>query len=229
MAKIKFGNIVVDMRGKVSGNVYAKNKGGAYCRVRVVPTNPKSADQSNVRANFTALSQAWRGLSEVERQSWRQGADSFKAKNNMGDMHTLSGNALFIALNRNLFDIGYPVMNVCPNPATISEVTNLAAVASTGAQTLSLSFDGPVSADIALKISASVSTSAGVNSIGSKMRKIADAQPADASPIVLTADYLAKFGVIGQAGDKIFIEVTPVSIVSGQLGAKNRLSIVIGA
>ena len=38
--KIKFGSEVVDGRGKIGGHVYSKNKGGAYKRTKVTPSNP---------------------------------------------------------------------------------------------------------------------------------------------------------------------------------------------
>ena len=62
MAKIKLSAIVSEMRGKLNGSVFSKNRGGAYIRTKVTPVNPQSLAQGLVRATLTNLSQAWRGL-----------------------------------------------------------------------------------------------------------------------------------------------------------------------
>lgn len=229
MARIKFGNVVVDMRGKISGNVYSKNKGGAYSRVRVVPVNPRSAAQSAVRAIFTVLSQAWKGLSDPERQSWRAAVGGFPVKNSLGDSHNLSGNALYVALNKNLADVNLPAMAEAPTPQPVDTVEVLTAVADNSSQSLVITLAAVLPADTSLKIFLSNAVSAGVASIGSKMRQIDYRNSGDAALMTLTTEYLAKFGTIGQVGDKMFYELVPVSEVSGQLGASIRGVITIEA
>jgi hypothetical protein len=229
MAKIKFGNIVVDMRGKISGNVYSKNKGGAYSRVRVVPSNPKSVAQSAVRAIFTILSQAWRGLTSTQRLSWNQGVGNFARKNSLGDSHNLSGNALFVSLNKNLADVSIAQNDECPAPQAVESVTVATAVADESSQSLIVTLTGAVPANTSLKVMASPTVSAGVNSIGTKMRQIGSFAAAHAAGLTLTTTYLAKFGVIGAAGSKIFVELVPVNETTGQVGAAIRSEIVITA
>lgn len=229
MAKIKFGNIVVDMRGKISGNVYSKNKGGAYSRVRVVPSNPKSIAQSAVRAVFTALSQAWRGLTAVQRLSWNQGVGNYPKKNSLGDSHNLSGNSLFVSLNKNLADVGIAQISTCPAPDAVESVEVLTAIADNSSQSLVVTLTGAVPANTSLKVMASPTVSAGVNSIGTKMRQIASFPNAHAAALTLTTVYLAKFGTIGAAGSKIFVELVPVNETTGQVGAPIKSAIVIVA
>jgi hypothetical protein len=227
MASIKFGNVVVDMKGKVSGNVYAKNKGGAYSRVRVIPANPKSVDQEAVRANFTALSQAWRGLTQTQRDSWYQASINFPRKNRIGDVHNLSGNALYNALNRNLFDVGLSAIATAPTPASVGTVSIASVVADNSAQTLVITLDAVVPAGTRLKIFASATLSAGINSVGTKLRQIDTAAVGAGVALTETTAYLAKFGAIGAVGSKIFISLVPVNTTTGQAGATITATTVI--
>ncbi len=229
MASIKFGNIVVDMRGKISGNVYSKNKGGAYSRVRVKPSNPQSTAQSGVRAVFTALSQAWRGLTEIQRLSWNQAVGNFARKNRLGDTHNLSGNSLYVSLNKNLADVSLPPIATAPAPADVETVAVSTAVADESAQTVVITLGGAVPANTSLKVFASDSVSAGINSIGSKTRQIASFASTHAAALSLTAAYLAKFGAVGAEGSKIFYEIVPVNETTGQKGASIRGVMVVVA
>ena len=55
MAKIKFGMMMTDARGKLGGQVFSKNKGGAYVRTKVTPSNPQTIAQTTRRALFAAI------------------------------------------------------------------------------------------------------------------------------------------------------------------------------
>jgi hypothetical protein len=229
MASIKFGNVVVDMKGKISGNVYAKNKGGAYSRVRVIPANPKSVDQEAVRANFTSLSQAWRGLSQTNRDSWYQASINFPRKNRIGDVHNLSGNALYNALNRNLFDVGLSAIATAPTPASVGTVSIASVASDNSAQTVIITLDAVVPANTKLKIFASATLSAGINSVGTKLRQINTADVGAGVAIDVSVSYLAKFGTVGAVGSKIFISLVPVNKTTGQAGATVTFTSVIVA
>jgi hypothetical protein len=229
MAKIKFGNVIVDMKGSIAGNTYSKNKGGAYSRVKVVPSNPQSTAQMAVRAIFTVLSQAWRGLSAVQRQSWISGVGNYARINNMGDSHNLSGNSLFVSLNKNLADVGLPQIDVCPSPESVETVDVSVASADNSAQTVTLTLGAVVPANTSLKLFMTEALSAGVASPGTKLRQIASYGNGDAAALAPTAAYLAKFGTVGDAGAKIFYEIVPVNETTGQKGASIRGSIVIAA
>ena len=49
---------------------YAKWKGRAYARQRVIPTNPRSAGQTGMRSMFKFISQGWAGLDAGEKASY---------------------------------------------------------------------------------------------------------------------------------------------------------------
>ncbi len=229
MASIKFGNVVVDMRGKISGNVYAKNKGGAYSRVRVVPTNPRTIYQSTVRAILTVLSQAWRGLTAVQRESWNSAVGNFARTNRIGDKHNLSGNALYVSLNKNLADVGIAAIDTAPLPEAVETVDVLTAVADNSSQSVIITLGAAVPVNTSLKIFATSGLSPGISTPGTRLRQISSAQAGDAAALTLTADYLAKFGAVPAAGSKIFYSLVPVNETTGQLGAEVRGVMVVQA
>lgn len=47
MAKIKFGMMMTDARGKLGGQVFSKNRSGSYVRTKVTPVNPQTTTQQN--------------------------------------------------------------------------------------------------------------------------------------------------------------------------------------
>lgn len=228
MASIKFGNIVVDMRGKISGNVYSKNKGGAYSRVRVVPNNPNTTYQSAKRSILTSLSQAWRGLTSTQRLSWNRAVDNFKRVSRIGDAIVLSGNALYVSLNKNLADVGIAAISTAPAPASVDTVDVTSIAASVGGQTLTLTMGGAVPANTSAKVFATPTLSAGVNSPGTKLRQFTYLSSGAASPVALETTYLTRFGAIGAQGSKIFVTIVPVNETTGQLGAPIKTEVVIG-
>lgn len=219
MASIKFGNVVVDMRGKIAGNVYSKNKGGAYSRVRVVPSNPQTSYQSDVRADFTTLSQGWRGLTDAQRLSWVQAVSNYARINRVGDAHNLSGNSLYVSLNKNLLDVGIASNALAPAPQSVSSVAVSTAVADNSSNTVVITLTGAVPAATSIKVFLTDTLSAGVASPGTKLRLVQTFPAATAAALSLTAAYIAKFGAVGAAGSKIFYEIVPVNETTGQLGA----------
>ena len=78
MAKIKFGMMMTDARGKLGGQVFSKNRSGAYVRTKVTPVNPRTAAQPLSRSILGTLSASWSGLTEVQRRSWNAAVDDWQ-------------------------------------------------------------------------------------------------------------------------------------------------------
>jgi len=183
----------------------------------------------DVRGTLTSLSQAWRGLSASDRQGWIAGATNFQRTNNMGNKHTLSGNALYVSLNKNLVDVAVPELTTIPQPTAVDTVTVSSLVLDESSQSVVLTLGAVVPADTSIKIFLSPAVSAGVSSIGTKLRQISYANSGDGAAITLTTEYLARMGAVGAAGQKVFYKIVPVSEVSGQLGAAITGEVLIQA
>lgn len=75
MARATFINAILS--GKLDGSVYARNKGGAYVRTWVKPTNPKTQQQASVRSAFTDSSKTWAAFSSKVKTQWNYFATSY--------------------------------------------------------------------------------------------------------------------------------------------------------
>ena len=212
--KIKFGSIVTDGRGKLGGQVYARNRSGAYVRNKVTPNNPQTIAQSAARSRLAKFSEQWRGLSQAQRDAWNAAAPDFAKTNVFGDSVNPTGKNLFTQLNVNLADIRGPVIENPPVPVEISEPGELTIVANSAPE-LSVSFEGVEGQSY--KIFATPPLSPGVGFFKNKFRMIdTHSGPAD-TPINLFDKYNAKFGSFDE-GQKVAIKVVPVVDSTGQKG-----------
>jgi hypothetical protein len=228
--KIKWGALVVDGRNKIGGQVASKNRAGAYMRNKVTPVNPKTSFQVTVRARLSGLASGWRGLTQAQRIAWNNAVSDYKKTDIFGDIQNPSGFNLYVKLNSNLINIGVAVILTTPLPVAVSVFTTGTLAAAAGAQTLSLAVTPavqPVSETIIVR--ATPAMSAGKFFVKSEFRQIGTFTAATAGAYDLAALYIAKFGPIGPAGTKIFVEVTHVSETTGQQSQVQEFIAVVAA
>jgi hypothetical protein len=103
MARAIFLN--ASLTGKLGGQVYSRNKGGAYVRAYVKPTNPRTNQQLLVRSGFSDASKAWYGLLATEQGGWNGYAiTGFKPKRGKVGV-TYSGANAFVSLRNTVIQI----------------------------------------------------------------------------------------------------------------------------
>lgn len=220
MAKVKLSALVSEMRGKLNGSVFSRNRGGAYLRTKITPLNPQTLAQTLVRSSFTAVSQAWKALTQQQRDAWDSSVNNFIGTDVFGDQKTPSGFNLFMKLNKNLLDVNEATLVLPPVPSAVQAFTSLAVVADTGAGTLTVTASDPNTADTAVKVFATAGVSPGKSFVKSEFRQISVHAPAGTAIAVYTAQYIATFGSLPSAGLKVFIKYVPVNINTGQTGAQ---------
>ena len=218
MAKLLFTAIVADMRNKLNGTVFSKNRYGAYARTKVTPVNPQSTAQQNTRNALSTNSQAWRGLTEAQRQGWISGAADFPQTDIFGNAKILSGSALYVKLNNNLNAAGLPAISDCPSPIAIPALVLGAITAdeSTGAVTVAFT-DTPVPAGFSIAIQTTGNVGAGKSFVKNLFRQVAYVAAAATSPATITTEFAAVHGA-PVADQKIFVRAFMVSNVTGQAG-----------
>jgi len=124
MAKINFGNVVADARGKLGGIVLSKNKSGAYVRTKVTPSNPRTAPQQTVRANFGGLAQLWsEALTDSQRSGWVAFAQTYPRRNIFGNALVLNGLNTLVAYNMVLLQMAQAVITDAPASPAVSPAT----------------------------------------------------------------------------------------------------------
>lgn len=227
--KIKWGALVVDGRNKIGGHVASKNRAGAYLRTKVTPTNPGTTYQVGVRNRLAGLSSAWRGLSANERIAWNAAVADFARTDIFGDLLNPSGFNLYQKLNNNLINIGLPALATPPMPEAVSAFSSLSIVADTTAQTLILTFGPAIDENHRVFIKATPSISQGITFVKSEYRQIGVIWLGHASPFPAGDYYKAKFGVIGAADTKIFVQLVQVHQTSGQAGIPIQASCIVAA
>lgn len=122
---IKFGSIVTQGRGSLGGQVYSKNRTGAYVRNNAIPVNPQTKYQMESRAALAQFSQAWAGLGLEVQQGWNNAASEFPRKNVFGDKIILTGKNLYTSLNKELQLTGQSELTTAPTPETVTVPTEI--------------------------------------------------------------------------------------------------------
>ncbi len=233
MATIKLGAALADIRGKVGGAIFSRNKGGAYMKAFTQPTNPQTNAQQERRALFGTLMSQWRDLSQAQRNSFINNAPNYPQTNKVGEVSILSGSQLYVKANMTLLGAGLSQINFLPpapvgltkaqlgtynfsNPFTWDSVLVTDLVANVGIRLL----DGVGAADGQwLNFYASDQVSKGINATSSaKRRYIGSVEVVDAVLVAGTlytvdiAPFLALTYGLGpsvyNADSKIFVTVT---------------------
>jgi len=107
MAKIKLSAIgITNISGKSGGSVFAHNKNGNYVRRLGFATQPQTAKQTLARSIFGVISRMWGGLTQAQREAWKNWGTANPKKDQFGDSRPLSGRQAFISANSNLNSVG---------------------------------------------------------------------------------------------------------------------------
>lgn len=232
MARIKYSALVSDMRNKLNGSVLSKNRYGSYMRNKVTPVNPQTTEQQAARQRLGALSAAWGGLTESQRQSWNALAPSFPFSDIFGDQKILSGQVLFVKLNANLMKIGDAPLDAAPIKVDIPEllVTSVSAEQTAGAMTeLDLTISqATIPAGYELAIYATPPVQPGKSFVKNLYRFIGSTPTAVAGVVDALSLWNARFGSVS-TGQKIFVRVALVATASGQQGVPSQAETLVVA
>jgi hypothetical protein len=228
--KAKWGSIVVDGRGKIGGHVASKNRGGSYFRTKVTPSNPQSTGQITARNRFSALSQAWRSLTNSQRLAWNAAVGDYARTNVFGDLVNPSGFNLFQRLNNNLVRIGEASLTLPPLPEAVTDIVIGALSAAAGAGTISLAYTAGGDANSEIEVWATPPMSPGKSYVKNEYRLVDQFTADTASPLDMAAAYVAKFGAItSAAGQVIHVKTVAVSVNTGQVAVAQSTYAVIAA
>lgn len=229
MAKVKFTAVVADMRNKLNGSVFAKNRGGAYVRTKVTPVNRQTVDQANVRNRLGTFSQGFRGLTANQIAAWNSAVDNFKGTDIFGDIKTPSGINLYVKLNANLASVNTAAISTPPLPSSVPAITALSASADASAHTLSIVFaPSPVPANTSFVILVTKQKSPGQSFFGGQYSQLAVVAAAGTSPQALGTAYEAKFGSL-ITGQKIGVKIFAINTTTGQAGIPLTTELVVQA
>lgn len=222
MAKVKFSALISEMRNKLNGSVFSKNRAGNYLRNKVTPVNPQTTYQTAVRAALTAASQSWRTLTENQRLAWNGAVQNFQSTDIFGDVKTPSGINLYNKLFLNANTIGGVPLAVPPSPDASPGVVDADVTTDSAPQAFDVTSGlAAVPAGQSWVVRATAGVSAGRNFVKNEYRIIAVLPAATALPYAGIADYTAKFGSVN-AGEKIGWEIYAIDEVDFIQGPATR-------
>lgn len=226
MAKIKFGMMMTDARGKLGGQVFSKNRSGAYIRTKVTPSNPQSARQSAIRSLFAAISAGWSILTAAQRAGWNGAVSSWATTDVFGDLKNPSGKNLHQRLNQNLGNTGQTLIDDVPAKIDLptDQITGVAIAV--GAATLTLT-GAYTTAGTAVQVFGTTQLSQGTSFVKDKLRQIYTADAAAVTPADAYAAYVAKFGA-PVAGDNVYIAARYIGD-NGQASVLQTVKAVVSA
>jgi hypothetical protein len=115
-------------RGKV---IASRNHFGSYEREHVSARKARTPTQRRTTAGFGAISQAWRELTEDQRQAWIAEASHSKSRSRFGESYSLTGQTYFMRINNLRAGFGLdlladppPRAQHIPNPVRAFIITN---------------------------------------------------------------------------------------------------------
>lgn len=217
MAKIKFGMMMTDARGKLGGQVFSKNRGGAYVRTKVTPSNPQTAFQVAQRALLSTFSQAWRALTEAQREAWNGAVSNYATTNVFGDLVNPTGAQLHTKININASLAGGVAITTPPLPVGISSPAGVSITADSAVPEIILDWtSGPVPVGQKMIVEATPCVSVGRYNVNNRFRVIGALAAATATGADLIALYTAKFGALTQ-GQKVFVRVKFINATTGEV------------
>lgn len=216
MAKVKYGEMIADLRGKINGTVHSKNRSGQYMRNKTSPVNPQSVSQSGVRNSFATYSQGWRALTAAQRNSWAGVVDLFTKSNVFGDNVRLTGANIYMMLNRVIATIAGTPITTPPILSAPTGILTSSIAADVSDATILQTYTPAIPATGTVQVWATAPQSAGVSFVKNKFRYIGKMVTANASPYDITSMYEAKFGTGWKvAGQKVFTRLVPVVTLAG--------------
>lgn len=230
MAKVKFSALVSDMRNKLNGSVFSKNRAGNYLRNKTTPVNPRTSFQQAIRQQLGSLSSKWSALTELQRATWRGAVGSFPYTDIFGDKKELDGKSLMIKLNMNLLNAGKPTIDVAPQIVAIPELSLDGAVAGVAAGVELDVSPSTIPAGYSLMVYATAPQRAGVYFAKNKFRSLG-VVPVAAGVADLATVYEDRFGALSASdvGKAVFFKCALVSDTSGQLGVPVDIRVSVQA
>lgn len=95
MARIVYSALVDSIKGSIKGTTFQANRYGFTIKGKPNQKNPNTLRQSQQKSRFAQYVQAWRALSQTDRDSWNSYATNFPVPSKHNPSANLNGFAYF--------------------------------------------------------------------------------------------------------------------------------------
>ena len=225
MTKVKFGMMMTDARGKLGGQVFSKNRAGAYVRTKVTPVNGRTIAQMFNRNILGSLSAAWNSLTLAQIAAWNSAVDAWKSTDVFGDLRKPTGKNLYTGLNKNLLQSGQATISLPPEKQDLPIITATGVVVDDTASTITFTGYSTVPADHVLQISATEMLPNGVNYVKNRLRVIMYVPAGAITAANVYSNYVTRFGAPA-VGTKVAFELKLIAD-NGQASVPLNYSTVV--
>lgn len=220
--------IVADIRNKLNGTVFAKNRYGLYARTKVTPVNPQTTSQQSNRANLGNRSAAWKGLTQPQRDAWIAAAPNFPVNDIFGNTHSLSGQALYVKLNSNLANAGQALITLPPTPVAFPAVVMNSVTATAGTQAISAAMSvATTPPGFTAMFYATPNIIPSRLYVKNRLRSLGSVAIATSSANLL-AKWSAKFGTL-ISGQRVTVRFSLTSNTTGQVSVPSEATVIVAA
>jgi hypothetical protein len=199
MAKILFGAVVADARGKLGTSIFSNGIYGPYLKFLRYPDQPKTSPQTAIKSTLTANAKGWSSaLDQGQRDDWISFAATITLYGLWSLPYVLTGIAMFIRINSNLKTIGVDPLTDPPADQTVSDLGGITMAEVTGPpKRITLTTTNSPPSNEQLVVLASKPQALGRKYVGlSTYRIIAYYAPSVSQPIDVTDEYSARYGII---------------------------------
>lgn len=130
MARV-LGNPFGDLRGKLGGAVFSRNKSGAIVRVYTKNTDRKSDSQVDRRSRFGNVASLWASIPGSVKSNWNQYAESGFAPKRGKKPGSYTGFSAFVSIEANKANFGInmsPLSMLVPDLASVTQSSSFEAI-----------------------------------------------------------------------------------------------------
>ena len=221
--------IGAELSGSIGGITASHNKGGAYFRNRVVPTNPGTIPQQAVRQILGNLAALWtNSLSAGQRTAWDVYALNVPLLNPLGESRPVTGLNMYIRSNQPRLQNGLARVDAAPTIFNLGDFTLPTVAGLTAPDAWSINFteaDAWVSEDgAAMLFYGSRNTGEAINYFQGPYRKFA-AQLLGDLAIPPTSPFAGTNPFTLSVGNQGFLKLS-VTRADGRLSQVTRLSAI---
>jgi hypothetical protein len=217
MARIKYTAIVDNIRGSIGGTTFQRNAYGYTIKSKPNMVNPNTSKQIRQKALFSGVVSEWSKLSAATRTAWENYANAYPEPSRLNPASNIDGYAMFVkwANNRTLYGANF-VNTLAVAPLTvILSVNDISFSAGIAEVDINEAGGSGVSLSYTVFMSRNLKATESFNK--NKLRYIAQVAGVAGAAVVITAAYLAVFGVQIAVGQRIAIQVKANTATTGKV------------
>lgn len=121
MARVQYGTIVTEIKGKNQGHVFQGGNVGFVLRSKGYTPGISSRARNQANSNLTSQASAWRDLTDSQRDAWAAIAPDWLFYNKFGQAYQGNGFQIFCSYNTNLITLTFPPVST---PGAVASPTN---------------------------------------------------------------------------------------------------------